>query len=480
MAQTFTFYSGFAKRSNSTKRPPSGTFSITYDSVLFKDNTSFRNPVIQLNVSLDNNMYVYKYCYHADSGRYYFINDWRWVKGIWECSLTCDLLATFKPDISSYLGILVRATPSDTSPIFIPDSFTQSLVATQVVNITPSDTYIGTNNYILGIKGNVGIDYYAFDSYSEVSSVLSKFYGSMSELFPDVDYNTFDPDKYIYCLNIVPYTVSGTAYSQIFIGPWGVDANCRKIDSTYKYDSISVFTAQAHPQSGTVNRKVYLDTAPYSKIYGSLPGFGTFSFEPISNQSEEDITYTIEVHADPRTCDAYCLITNGKRTPYLKLLGNLGGSLLISGAQPTYPIRDIAADWAMSFVSNIATKKSRGERNYILGGKSPYDSDPITNIENRIMPGIEWAAVNLPILGFNVTSVGTQKTPVLYDPLNVYEVFQLVETADYNIVGAPCYKTSVPVSGFNQYISASFSSAKAYANEISLINEYLESGFYYE
>lgn len=80
MAQTFTFYSGFAKRSNSTKRPPSGTFSITYDSVLFKDNTSFRNPVIQLNVSLDNDMYVYKYCYHADSGRYYFINDWRWVR----------------------------------------------------------------------------------------------------------------------------------------------------------------------------------------------------------------------------------------------------------------------------------------------------------------------------------------------------------------------------------------------------------------
>lgn len=474
----FIFYNNFDKRVNSTKQPATSTYTAKY-SVVLKDNTSFKNPVIQINAPSTSNINKFVYCYDMENGRYYYVNDIVYAKGIWELQLSCDVLATFKSAIYRYRGVLVRATPSDESPIYIPDSLTQSLIATQVVNITPSDSYIGGNNYILGIKGNVGVEYYAFDTYSEISSVLSTFYGSMTELFPDVDYNTFDPDKYIYCLNVVPYMVSGTAYSQIFIGPWSVNANCRKIDASYKYEAITTFTAQSHPQAGTVNRRAYLDTAPYTKIYGSLPGFGTFSFEPISNQSEEDTTYTIYVYADPRTCDAYCLITNGKRTPYLKLLGNLGGSLLVSGAQPTYPIRDIAADWALSFVSNIANKKSRGERNYIFGGKSPYDSDPITNIESRVMPAIEWAAVNLPILGFNVTSTGTQKTPVLYDNLNIYEVFQMVELPDYNIVGAPCYKVSTPVKGYNQYINASFNFRSSETESI-MISNFLENGFYYE
>ena len=87
------FYN-FTKRKNSTEIPT--TFGTPID-ILLKDSTSLSAPVIELRV---DGKPSYTYCYIPDFSRYYFINDWNDNKGRWSCSLSVDVLASYKDSIS--------------------------------------------------------------------------------------------------------------------------------------------------------------------------------------------------------------------------------------------------------------------------------------------------------------------------------------------------------------------------------------------
>ena len=80
-------YSGFAKKENSTKQPPSGQTSITVTGTL-KEQCSIFDPVFNIErVTGDVVPYGFTYAYISDFNRYYFVTNWNWNFGIWECSL---------------------------------------------------------------------------------------------------------------------------------------------------------------------------------------------------------------------------------------------------------------------------------------------------------------------------------------------------------------------------------------------------------
>ena len=73
-----------------------------------KNNTSVRNPVIQLKVADYDNARQCNYCYIADFSRYYYIDDIRIVNAIIEISMTVDVLESYKDDILNSTQLVAR------------------------------------------------------------------------------------------------------------------------------------------------------------------------------------------------------------------------------------------------------------------------------------------------------------------------------------------------------------------------------------
>lgn len=97
------FYT-FNKRNNSTKKP-TGTYK-NYN-VDFKGPVSILSPVIRIHDSTFS--ITYNYCYIPTLGRYYFVTDIISDKGFWEIELKCDVLASYKTQIGSIRTYVLRS-----------------------------------------------------------------------------------------------------------------------------------------------------------------------------------------------------------------------------------------------------------------------------------------------------------------------------------------------------------------------------------
>ena len=85
------FYS-HNKRNNSLKLPTGGT-SIP---CVLKDSTSLTAPVLELKTATRP---LYNYAHIPDFGRFYYVNEWTYNKGVWSCSLSVDVLTSWRANI---------------------------------------------------------------------------------------------------------------------------------------------------------------------------------------------------------------------------------------------------------------------------------------------------------------------------------------------------------------------------------------------
>ena len=88
-----TFYL-FSKRHNSTLLPLSEGTDIE---VALKSPTSLLRPVLELQTLLHPTSW--NYCHVMEFGRYYYVSDWSYDRGVWSCALSCDLLSSWKSEI---------------------------------------------------------------------------------------------------------------------------------------------------------------------------------------------------------------------------------------------------------------------------------------------------------------------------------------------------------------------------------------------
>lgn len=80
------------KRNNSMKLPTGGS---TIACVL-KDDCSITSPVLELKTA---ERPTYNYAYIADFGRYYYVSEWSYYRGTWSCTLSVDVLTSWKSNI---------------------------------------------------------------------------------------------------------------------------------------------------------------------------------------------------------------------------------------------------------------------------------------------------------------------------------------------------------------------------------------------
>ena len=105
MSINVEFYS-LSKRDNSTKRPAAA--AVVTAACSLKDDCGIIRPVL-LVYGIANPSGL-NYAYISDFSRYYYISEWTWKLGNWECQLYVDVLATYKDQIGAATEYIARCS----------------------------------------------------------------------------------------------------------------------------------------------------------------------------------------------------------------------------------------------------------------------------------------------------------------------------------------------------------------------------------
>lgn len=278
------------KRPNSTKQPALSQGHQV--NVELKDETSFTNPTLKITNEVVSGQFspdIYNYIFIPYWQRYYFINDWVYMLGIWECTCIVDVLASFKAQIGNTNAFILRSSYENDGNII--DSLYPAKANTQIqtVNVASSWYAVAPSGgcYVVGIisktsTNKVGaISYYALSS-SEFGSLLaylfsSAIYSGITEISSDLFKSMFNPFQYITSCIWFPFSVTafGSDYQNIEVGYWATQIRGTVVSALAEKTFVTA-TIPPHPQ---INRGVYLNFAPYTKITLYIPPFGAIPIE---------------------------------------------------------------------------------------------------------------------------------------------------------------------------------------------------------
>ena len=299
--QNLYLYKQFAKKENSTKVPSSGTLSLALQGIL-KEPCSIMTPVIKIErLPADAIPGDYTYARWVQADRYYFIEDWVWVNGLWEVHMKEDVLATFKTEIGNSTEYVLRTDSTtdfngeitDTTYPATTDIVSESY---SLSNIFTTDLTVGC--YIVGIISGgtsqaVGaISYFAMTS-AQFGALKDKLFSDdnleimgiidsggqqlVQDLSQEVLKTMYNPYQYIVSCMWFPFGKSAipstSSVTSIKIGWWDYPLSGDKLYAQTFELGNEQFAITAHPQA---SRGSYLNYAPYTRRtllgrFGSVP-----------------------------------------------------------------------------------------------------------------------------------------------------------------------------------------------------------------
>lgn len=281
-----TFYV-FPKRTNSTKRPTSGT---DY-SIELKAPCNIINPEIK--VATNANPTGYNYCYIPTWGRYYWVKNWTYSDSLWTASLVVDTLASYRDQIGSSTEYVLRSSAMHNGTICDTMYPTAAHITTKTItaNKTPY-----TDNVDDPVRGFFVVavnapGYVSFGGSVFLAMSGTTFGALIDALLSDTDYldidaaeissnltkALFNPIQYISKAFWLPVgnAAIGQPITDIPVGWWKMPniGNAYVIQSgnDKQVYTLSISTPH-HPEN--VSRGVYADGAPYSEYTLYFPPFG--------------------------------------------------------------------------------------------------------------------------------------------------------------------------------------------------------------
>lgn len=310
----------FSKRNNSTKLPQSGS-GVEFSNVILKEPTDFLNPVIRFTASGLGGATVapilYNYAQIPKFSRYYFINDWQYIGGCWECSLSVDVLGSWKASIGTMECYIDRSESfydSNVIDTLYPAKTNYSVLATGVSTPWAGKTISG-GAFILGVINNESghkfgaVTYYALTT-AQLGSLLAFMYGNdiwnasnISEISQGLYKSFFNPFQYIVSCTWIPLTISqlNTSSVSLYLGSWNTNITCAVV-SVYNAQTLTIETTlPVHPQANS--RGNYLNFAPYTNHTLYIPPFGAIPVD----QKYKNHGYTLRG-------DVYLDIISGQAT----------------------------------------------------------------------------------------------------------------------------------------------------------------------
>lgn len=299
-------YSGFRKRENSTKVPLVADATRTVNGYL-REPCSIMNPVFKIErFPSDTSPQSFTYAYIGEFSRWYFVRDWTWAEGLWQCSLEVDVLASFKTDIGNSQAYIERCSYEYDGAIQDKSYPATTNFNTERVPIsTPWHNISATGGcYVLGVichanrsVSQIGgaVTYYVMTP-AQMGSLMSYLLGTgfledngfpavmtqTQQLTQDTAKALINPVQYIAScmwLPVEPSLIGDGIEHEIVLGYYDTGRNSAR----GQYLESIVFNVPVtcqipiHPQAAS--RGKYLNYAPYTRLTLQIPPFGSIPLD---------------------------------------------------------------------------------------------------------------------------------------------------------------------------------------------------------
>ena len=457
-----------SKRINSTKLPTGG---VTIPCVL-KDACSVISPVLEIKTATQPN---YNYAYISDFGRYYYVAEWMYDKGIWSCTLSVDVLTSWSNDIkSTEAQVLFSSSLYDLDVIdnrvasigtYRRDSNTADFMGTlSGQNVTPDGTFAlnalsNTSTWATGATTTYFMTYQQMQLFARelvspsVWEGLRQFFNNPMDGIIECYYIPLDISKYI------DLTVDGAVQIGDYTFP---TATAKKAIST-NFTLTSYTTSIDIPWLYNDFRRL----APYTELTMFVPFCGA---KPINPEMVYNIDLLfIDYSVDIVTGNVQAIVYN-KEEVLEEFSGNCKITLPIGQTQSRTESVIGATGGAITAIAGFSSG------NVALGATGVLSaiSSVITPASIKTTGGMSGTVLGA-ILGndlkrwqkFRLSATSRDTTD---DPENMRDV---VGNALNKVVSLST------LTGFVQCYAASVT-APATSGEIAIINDYLNSGIYIE
>lgn len=473
MGYTLTFYK-FAKRKNSTAQPGALTPSLVFAGKLM-DNSGVLTPSFLVNFStiLNENAYDYNYAYVTEWDRYYFVRDWSYELGQWKCNLIADVLATWKTQIGA-INTYIRYSSYDTSKRFPDDRFPMATL-NNIENVMNAGNFTGNIDngcFVLGIVGSGGsgsngaVNYYVC-SKTVLKIIIRKLFENtnwlnISEISADLQKALFNPIQYVVSCMYFPFAMSNinskTAVTSINFGWWTMTGVSLQelyiLDAAPHVELGFTMSIPKHPDA--TSRGQFMNLNPYTNYYLMYLPYGTFALDT-----------TILVNYRTLICAQTIDLITGRGTMFLSCYNET------TEANDQFDVRE-----AQIAVPIQLAQMSRDVLNAIGSAVNIGASYNLGSVQGMVGGTIDMIKSMLPKLEL-VGSAGGFNT---YN-LNVILQAQFCTAGPENstIFGNPTFQNGT-ISSYPGYIEAEpgNNSIPCFEEELSEINNYFVSGFYYE
>lgn len=486
------FYKNFVKKYNSTKRP---TGAYTELDCKMKEECSVKNPVLYIDgIDLDFNYCIF-------NNRYYFVEDIILNKNnIYEIRCSIDILATYKPNISSYIAFVERSS-STYDPYLNDKELSQSsnIVTSDVAETNLTGLNIGTDwdngygCYVIPVMNKNGVDI-----------LLTRYLDDVAPLFQHATYGLNDftswfqngmaslmnLNTYFGKVVFIPFKPSGIlnptqAGSDVFVGPLQItfEHECYYL-SDPKYSLTNALQTVNKPDMyyndfRDMDRK-------YSRYTLYLAGIGEIELDPFV-VGNPNIDIKVTTWFAPATGDLryklYAYHNPQNVNPDISDLGTYYGSLSY-----TIPWGDSqwgVKEWITGILNTGEAMANGFSQASGMGGRSNTGTMTAGFI-GAWAKGYNHVQNNdFNFLTSKVGSVsGGEGSPLrAITGLNLrLSSFQMGSTESPNAVsGRPLYKNRQlgTLSGFIECSNASLDIA-GFEDEKIALNNFLNSGFYFE
>ena len=285
------YLTNYSKPENSTAHP--ATSDMNQFTGVLKSDCSVESPVILLDLSsfTDTSPARFNYAYISKFSRWYWVSEARYVRGLWEFTLTVDVLASFKSDIGNSTLYVLRAA-SDYDGDIIDNLYPTKTGAYFSVNQHSNKWRVtGNGFYVIGVVSRDGqwgsITYYALTAGNMATliqnllndSIITANGFSVDDASLQLQKSIIDPLNYIKSCVYIPLSInsiSGTAVSQLPIFDYNI--NCiATIPSSIEAHLTETFTRPTHPD--TNSRGNYVNSSPYTILTLAIPPFGIIELD---------------------------------------------------------------------------------------------------------------------------------------------------------------------------------------------------------
>lgn len=471
---------GFSKRRNSTKRPTT-TDGVNFDMEL-KQETSILNPVLIVNKIVSGQPQqptLYNYAFIPIFNRYYFINDWQYINGAWICYCAVDVLATYKFDIATMSAYVLRsASASDgtISDILYPcksglqynnDFFSMDLsqVGLYVVGIISNSEYAtdGAVTYYMMTATEFGTlkSFLLDEGFLSLAGV-----SSLTDIPKNFVKSYFNPFEYIVSCRFFPVdytraTQQATAVTELNIGWWKLsNFSTKRMPGGFFMDIQSnTVNVGSHPQAAS--RGVYLNHAPYTERVLIHPMLGTIVLD--ANKIDGGDSITVATRVDFTTGEALTYVGNATKNVTLYTQA-YQFAVNVQLAQISQDVFSMARSAVQTVSGTVAGALTGGIPGAIAGAAS------------GILNAVE---ASQPILSSN----GSNGNRAVYHvPVYLQAWYRIIVDEDNSDRGRPLcqVRTLGTLSGYIMCSEAHCVSMSAYDTEKIDVDNYLNSGFFYE